>query len=138
MPCRAHEVACVWSNASTGIRLTPNALVGAVVGVGYLLTGVVCTAVALGAGMAASPGHDGAGLGAAHCGAYLAVGAALLCAVVLGRARAANSLIGATYLGLGLLLLSVDGPQLLALQHPDAVVHLGTAAVLLGFGRTQE
>lgn len=120
------------------VRLTPNALLGALVGVGYLLAGVVCTAVALGAGMAASPGHDGPGLGAAHCSAYLTVGAALLCAVVLGRARAANGLIGATYLGVGLLLLTVDGPQLLALHQPDAVVHLGTAALLLGFGRTQE
>lgn len=111
---------------------------GALVGVGYLLTGIVCAAVALGAGMATSPGHDGPGLGAAHCGAYLAVGAVLLCAVLLGRSRAANSLVGASYLGLGLLLLTVDGPQLLALHHPDAVAHLVTAAVLLGFGRTQE
>lgn len=143
MPGRRDEVGCVWSSvvdrARVGVRVTPNAVAGVVVGAGYLLAGVVAIAVALGTGMATSPGHPAAGPGAVHCCAYLAVGAVLVLAAGLGHARAANTLVGAGYLVLGVTLLLRDGgPQLLALNHPDAVVHLSSAAVLLGFGRTQE
>lgn len=119
------------------MRLTPNAALGVVLGAGYLLVGAVCSAVALGSDMA-SAGH-GAGPGAAHCAAYLTVGALVLAGVGLDRARSTNTAVGAGFLILGVTLLARDaGAQLLALHHPDAVVHLVSAALLVGFGRTQE
>lgn len=125
--------------ARTGARAGPNAVLALVVGAGYLLVGAVCSAVALGAGLASSPGHHGPGPAAAHCAAFLTVGALLLAAAGSGRARSANTAVGATYLGLGLALsFSSAGPELLALDHADAVAHLCAAALLLGFGRTQE
>jgi hypothetical protein len=121
------------------VRAGPNAVLGFVVGALYLLVGAACSAVALGAGLASSPGHDGPGPAGAHCAAFLIVGALLVAAVPSGRARTANTLVGATYLGLGLALsFRSTAPQLLALHHPDAVAHLCAAALLLGFGRTQE
>jgi hypothetical protein len=122
------------------VRLAPNAAVAAVVGAGYALVGVVSVAITLGSVLATSGETDRSGPGAGRTAAYLTTGLVLLWAVVQGRARAANSVLGGAYLVAGVALaLCTDGdPQLLALNHPDTVVHLGTAALLVGFGRTQD
>lgn len=117
----------------------PNTVVGTVLGVGYLAAGVVALAVALGAGMAPGEASETAA-SPARMAAYLALGGALVLAATRGTARTANTVLGATYLIAGLVLLYAGGAQaqLLALNHPDNVVHLSSAALLLGVGRTQE
>lgn len=122
---------------ATGCRSANRALSFAVGGA-YLAAGVVGGAVALGAAMA--PGGDpSAGLGAGWVAVYLFVGAVLLAAGACGFARRANTLVGAAYL-LASAPLLVTGvcPGLFSLNHPDGLLHLSSAAVLLGFGRTQD
>lgn len=128
------------SRTAVVIRGGPNVLVSATVGAVCLGAGVVALAVTVGADMATAGDSDGGGVSLARAGFYLAVGAILLFSVASGRARAANSAIGASYLvvGVALELLADGGPRLLTLNHADNVVHLVTAALLLGFGRTQD
>lgn len=126
--------------APVGVRGTPNALLGACLGAGYLLAGVVAFAISTGSHIATSPGHSAAGLGGLHCALYVLVGLGLATAAACGRARSANTVVGAGYLAVGfVLMIAADGGlQLLALHETDNVVHLVSAALLLGFGRTQE
>lgn len=122
---------------ATGYRSANRALAFAVGGA-YLAAGVVGGAVALGAAMA--PGGDpSSGLGAGWVAVYLCVGAVLLAAGARGFARRVNTLVGAAYL-LAAAPLLVTGvcPGLFSLNHPDGLLHLSSAAVLLGFGRTQD
>ncbi|MGQ0847039.1 MAG: DUF4383 domain-containing protein [Sporichthyaceae bacterium] len=125
--------------APAEIRENPNAVVGAAVGAGYLLAGVVASAITTGSYLATSPGHHADGLGGVHCAMYAVVGLLLLVGIARGRARLVNTLVGGAYVVLGLALLPVaDAPQLLALHEADNLVHLVSAALLFGFGRTQE
>jgi hypothetical protein len=123
-----------------GFRVAPNAAVAAVVGAGYALVGVVSIAIASGCLLATSGETDHSAVCGLRTAAYLTMGLVLLWAVVQGRARVTNSVLGGAYLAAGVTLaLFTDGdPQLLALNHPDNVVHLSTAALLVGFGRTQD
>lgn len=122
------------------VGATPNALIGAVVGVAFALTGIVAFAISAGSHFATSPGHGATGLGGLHCGLYVVVGLGLLAAAATGRARSVNTVVGATYLVAGVVLLALfDGePQLLMLHEPDNVAHLAGAALLLGFGSTSD
>jgi len=72
--------------------------------------------------------------------AYLTISLILLLAAPTGRAKFANSLLGGAYLPVGvtLALVTDGGLQLLTLNHPENVIHLSTAALLVGFGRTQD
>jgi hypothetical protein len=119
------------------VRQSPNRAVGYVVGGVYLLAGVVCAAVALGVRMA--PGGAATGPAPARVVAYLLLGAFLVWAAARGFARQANTAAGTLYLvaGLGLLAFGGTDSPLLTLHHPDCVFYLGSAALLLGFGRTQ-
>jgi hypothetical protein len=72
-------------------------------------------------------------------GVYLLVGAALLAGAGRGLARRVNMVLGAAYLlASAPLLVSGVCPGLFSLNHPDGLLHLASAAVLLGFGRTQD
>jgi hypothetical protein len=127
-----------WSSAGPR-RWTPNEIVAVALGAVYLLAGVIAAAISLGATMAVSDG-PGAGLGTGRTLSYLCLGFVLLAAAAQGRAKSANSVLGAAYLLAGVLLPLVGQPgcRLLTLNHPDCAIQLCTAALLLGFGRTQD
>lgn len=118
---------------------SPNESVAVVLGAIYLLAGIVAGAVSLGATMAVSDAPS-AGVSPVRTISYLVLGLVLLAAAAQGRAKSANSVIGAAYLVAGVLLPLVGEPgcRLLSLNHPDCLIQLGTAALLLGFGRTQD
>lgn len=118
----------------------PNAALATVLGAAYLVAGIIALAVSLGSGMASEAGTHDADVAAGRMAAYIALGGALLAAAGRGLARLTNTTFGAAYLVVGLVLLfTVPGAdQLLTLNQPDNVIHLGTAALLLGIGRTQD
>jgi hypothetical protein len=122
---------------ATGCR-SANRAVAFAVGGAYLAAGVGGGAVALGAAMAPGGGPSSA-LGAGWVAVYLCVGAVLVAAGASGFARRANTALGAAYLLANAPLL-VTGvcPGLFSLNHPVGLLHLSSAAVLLGFGRTQD
>jgi hypothetical protein len=122
------------------LRVGPNTAVALAVCVAYGLVGVVSTAVTMGSVLASSGETGHPGVGGWRSTVYLTVSLILLCAVAGGRARAANSVLGGAYLaaGVGLAWFRAGAPQLLALNHPENVAYLCTAAVLIGFGRTQD
>lgn len=118
---------------------SPNRAVAYLVGVGYLLAGVVGGAVALGSGMA--PGGSGQAHGSdlVRLSLYLLLGVVLVVAAGRGWARAANTAVGVAYLVACVPLLATGAcSPPLQLNHPDGLIHLSTAALLLGFGRTQD
>jgi hypothetical protein len=113
--------------------------VATVLGSAYVLAGIVAGAISLGATMAVSDDPN-PGLSPVRTLSYLCLGAVLLVAAGRRRAKSANTVLGAAYLAAGVLLPTVGEPgaRLLALSHPDAMLQLVTAAILLGFGRTQD
>lgn len=122
------------------VTAKPNALLGVVVGIAVVFTAIVGFAISAGSHLATSPGHSADGLGGLHCALYAAIGVGLLVGAACGRARAVNTLVGGSYLVVGVVLLALvdGGPQLLTLHEIDNVAHLAGAALLLGFGRTQQ
>lgn len=67
------------------------------------------------------------------------VGAGLVTAAGRGVARRANTVLGAAYLLAGVPLLATGVcPAPFSLDRPDGMLHLASAALLLGFGRTQD
>lgn len=122
------------------VRRSPNVVVAVTMGIGYLSLGVIALAVRIGAAMASSSDHAGDGTGWLVSVAYVGLGLILLLGVSAGWANQTNTVVGASYVLVGLALdwLPEAGPSLLALNHPDNVVHLATAALLFGFGRTQD
>lgn len=118
----------------------PNSLLAWALGVLYLAAGTVCLAVTLGSGMAQGGQTHGTDFDTGRTLGYLGLGLALMLAAARGLAKRVNSALGAGYLVLGVVLLFTahEGAQLLTLNHPDNVLHLGTAALLLGIGRTQD
>lgn len=115
-----------------------NRAVGYAVGGAYLAAGVAGGSVALGAALA--PGGDTrAGLGPGWVVVYLLVGLALMVSAARGFARRANTLVGAAYLLASVPLLAAGlCSDPFTLNHPDGLLHLCSAALLLGFGRTQD
>ncbi|HZE66611.1 MAG TPA: hypothetical protein VE081_08285 [Sporichthyaceae bacterium] len=123
----------------TALCAGPNAAIALAVGLAYGLAGVVATAVGMGSVLATSGETGHPAVAGPSTAGYLTISLILLAAVATGRARSTNSLLGGAYLAAGVALaLFTDGdPQLLTLNHPGHVMHLCTAALLVGFGRTQ-
>lgn len=116
-----------------------NRAVAYLVGGAYLAAGVVGGAMALGAALAPGGGDPAAGLEPGWIAVYLLVGLVLLVAGARGFARQANTVVGAAYLLASAPLLAAGVCSgLFTLSHPDGLLHLASAAVLLGFGRTQD
>ena len=117
---------------------SPNRAVAYLVGGAYLAAGIIGGAVALGAAVAPGRGDDSAGLGAGWVIAYILLGVGLVVAAARGRAPHANSIAGAAYLVASVPLVAAgicDG--MFSLDAADGFLHLCSAALLLGFGRTQ-
>ena len=116
-----------------------NQTVAGALGLVYLAVGLIGFAVTSGVDFFAREGDELFGvfeINPAHNIVHLLIGAALLGAAMKGpwAARGMNLAIGGTYLlvgVLGLFLLDTDA-DILALNHADNALHLGTAAVLLG------
>jgi uncharacterized protein DUF4383 len=123
-------------SASTSV----NRLLGAVFGAVYLLVGLVGFTITTGVGFAAHHGKDLIffELNPLHNIVHIGVGLLLALAALRGTrsASAMNSLVGGVYLIVGIagLFLSDSGLDILALNHPDNLLHLASAAVLLGTG----
>lgn len=123
----------------TGARST-NRLLSAVFGATYLLVGVLGFAVTSGVSFAARDGGSllGFHVNPLHNLVHIGVGAALLAAATAGAraARGANITVGAVYLAVGVIgLFALDTEMnILALNHPDNLLHLASATALLGVG----
>ncbi|MQA98545.1 MAG: DUF4383 domain-containing protein [Streptosporangiales bacterium] len=125
----------------TGLRAKSlNQLAGYVLGAVYLAVGAVGFAVTGGLGLAESPGQHLLffELNPLHNVVHLGVGALLGGAAIAGAraSRTVNALVGGVYLAVGLAGLFLTGSALniLAVNHPDNGLHLGTAALLLALG----
>jgi hypothetical protein len=118
---------------------SPNELVAVIVGSVYLVAGIVAGAITLGTTMAVSD-DPAPGISHVRTMSYLGLGLVLLLATGRGRAKSANTVLGAAYLIVGVVLpiLGQPGCGLLTLNHPECAIQLSTAALLLGFGRTQD
>lgn len=134
--------------ASTTSRLadSPNRLVAMVLGAVYLLVGLLGFAYT-GLSQFAGTDTDDKILGIfevnpLHNIAHLGIGALLVMAARAGvrQARSANTLVGAVYLLLGIIGLFIldSEANILSLNSADNVLHLVSAAVLLGVSLTQE
>jgi hypothetical protein len=124
----------------TATRRSANVLVGYVLGAVYLLVGLLGFAVTSGVGFAATDGGSllGFEVNPLHNIVHLAVGAALVLAARQGPAasRAVNTAVGGVYLLVGVLGLFIldSSANILALNGADNVLHVASAAVLLGVG----
>lgn len=136
-------------NRGTTGRLTdsPNRLVGAVFGVIYLLVGLLGFAVTGFDGFVDTNTDEallGFELNPLHNIAHLLIGALLLGAALKGvsAAKGSNTLVGAVYLLLGILgffIASDDNDlNILSLNGADNILHLASAAVLLGVALSQD
>ncbi|HEX8003157.1 MAG TPA: DUF4383 domain-containing protein [Mycobacteriales bacterium] len=128
------------TTTTTGAGRSLAQVVGTLLGITYLAVGLIGFAVTTGLDFAATEGDKLLGLfeiNPLHNVVHLAVGAALLWGALAGRntARAVNATVGATYLIVGIAGLFVTGNNdvnVLAINGADNVLHLGSAAVLLG------
>ena len=121
-----------------------NRLVGFGGGAVYLLAGLVGFAVTSGVGFAHTHGKELILLevNPLHNIVHIAIGLALGLAAYQGAAAATvvNTLVGGTYLVVGVLglFLTDSSLNIIAVNHPDNVLHLLTAAVLLGVGLSKK
>ena len=132
---------------STGrLADSPNRLIGAVFGVVYLLVGLLGFAYT---GFSEFVGTDTNDkilgifeVNPLHNIAHLGIGALLLFSALGGvaAAKGSNTLVGAVYLLLGIVGLFILDSDLniLSLNSADNVLHLGSAALLLGVGLSQD
>lgn len=117
-------------------RIT-NQMFAGVFGGTYVLIGLLGFAVTAGVGLSATQGNNLLvfELNPLHNVVHLAIGALFLTGAALGEsaARTVNIGIGSTYLVVGLigLFLVNSGANILALNHPDNVLHLGSAVAAL-------
>ena len=132
------------STLSTQRTASLNRAVAAAFGAVFLLVGLIGFAVTGAVGFAGREGTALLGLfdvNPLHNIVHLAVGALLLAAAARGAAaaRAANILVGAVYLLVGVVGLFVLTSDLnvIALNSADNVLHLASAAALLGIGLTR-
>lgn len=122
---------------------SPNRLLATGFGVVYLLVGLAGFALT---GVSDPVGTDGEHLlffevNPLHNVVHLAIGLVLLASGRdVGSARAANVVIGAAYLVVGLVGLFLVGTEanIIALNGADNLLHLGSAALLLGVGLTAD
>ena len=119
---------------------SPNRILGSVFGVVYVLVGAVGFAITTGLGFAEPTGHQLIifELNPLHNVVHVLVGG-LLAGAALGSAGASkvvNTLVGAVYLLVGIAGFFLVGSELniIAVNHPDNLLHLVSAAVLLGVG----
>ncbi len=128
------------STSVTATRRPANVLVGYVLGAVYLLVGLLGFVVTSGVGFAATEGGSllGFEVNPLHNVVHVAVGAALVLAARQGVAasRAVNTAVGGVYLLVGVLGLFIldSSANILALNGADNVLHVVSAAVLLGVG----
>lgn len=121
-----------------------NRLVGFGGGAVYLLAGIIGFAVTSGVGFAHTHGKELLFLevNPLHNIVHIAIGLALGLAAYRGAAAASvvNTLVGGTYLAVGVLglFLTDSSANIIAVNHPDNVLHLLTAAVLLGVGLSKK
>ena len=119
---------------------TPNQTVAGALGAVYLLVGLLGFAVTGGVDFAGEHGTHLLGIfevNPLHNVVHLGVGIGLLAASRQPRlAAGANSLVGAVYLLVGLAgpAVSDSSADILALNAPDHLLHLGSAVVLLAVG----
>lgn len=117
-----------------------NRLLSWVFGATYLLVGLLGFAVTGGVGFAARGGGSllGFHVNPLHNLVHVGVGAGLLAAAAAGAraARGANIAVGTVYLAVGVIgLFALDTElNVLAVNHPDNLLHLASAAALLGVG----
>ena len=128
------------ANSRTSATSSVNRLVAYVLGAVFLLIGVLGFAVTTDVGFASREGDSllGFEVNPLHNIVHLLVGAVLLLGATRGvaAARSANIAIGGTYLVVGLIGLFIlnSDANILALNSADNVLHLVSAAVLLGAG----
>lgn len=120
---------------------SPNRILGLVVGIAFLLIGVLGFFVTGNTGFFATSGGKLLGifqLNVFHSVAHLILGGILVVAALASRAtaRAANTVIGSAYLVLGIagLFLAGTGFNILAINAADNVLHFAAAVVLLAVG----
>jgi len=120
---------------------SPNRVLATVFGAVYVLVGILGFTVTSGVGFFATEGGLLLGIfevNIFHNVAHILIGAALLLAGLSGvnASKTLNSVIGSTYLVLGLIGLFLVGSPLniLALNVADNVLHFGSAVVLLAVG----
>jgi hypothetical protein len=123
------------------MRTSPNRLLGTIFGAVYLLVGLLGFAVTGGIGFVATQGGLLLGIfevNPLHNIAHLLIGAALLVAGLSTptAAKAANTIVGAVYLLLGIVgfFIASTALNILALNTADHFLHLASAIVLLGVG----
>lgn len=131
--------------ATTSVNTrSANRLLGFGFGAVYLLVGLVGFAITSGVGFAHTHGKDLIffELNPLHNIVHVAIGLLLGLAALRGTAAAsaANTLVGGVYLAVGIvgLFLTDSAANIIAVNHPDNVLHLATALVLLGVGLTKK
>jgi hypothetical protein len=126
-------------SAASGTR-SVNRLLGYVLGIVYLLVGVLGFVVTSGVGFASTEGKTllGFELNPLHNIVHLLVGALLLYGATrgVGPSRAVNTAVGAVYLLVGIIGLFIldSSANILALNSADNVLHLVSAVALLAAG----
>jgi hypothetical protein len=114
--------------------------IGTLFGLVYLAVGALGFAVTAGVGFASTSGKDLIffEVNPLHNIVHLGVGLALVLAARAGAqaAKGMNGVVGGVYLIVGILGFALVGTEanLIALNHPDNLLHLASAAVLLGLG----
>jgi Domain of unknown function (DUF4383) len=127
------------SSTASGTR-SVNRLLGYVLGIVYLLVGVLGFVVTSGVGFASTQGKTllGFELNPLHNVVHLLVGALLLAGATRGVAasRAVNTAVGGVYLLVGIIGLFIldSSANILALNSADNVLHLVSAVALLAVG----
>jgi hypothetical protein len=127
------------TSATTATR-SVNRLLGYVLGIVYLLVGVLGFVVTSGVGFASTEGKTllGFELNPLHNIVHLLVGALLLYGATrgVGPSRAVNTAVGGVYLVVGIIGLFIldSSANILALNSADNVLHLVSAVALLGAG----
>ncbi len=128
------------ATSATSATRSVNRLLGYVLGIVYLLVGVLGFVVTSGVGFASTEGKTllGFELNPLHNIVHLLVGALLLLGATRGveASRAVNTAVGGVYLLVGIIGLFIldSSANILALNSADNVLHLVSAVVLLGVG----
>jgi hypothetical protein len=128
------------ATSNTTATRSVNRLLGYVLGIVYLLVGVLGFVVTSGVGFASQDGKTllGFELNPLHNIVHLLVGALLLYGATrgVGPSRAVNTAVGGVYLVVGIIGLFIldSSANILALNSADNVLHLVSAVALLGAG----
>jgi hypothetical protein len=128
------------ATSSTSATRSVNRLLGYVLGIVFLLVGVLGFTVTSGVGFASQDGKSllGFEVNPLHNIVHLLVGALLLFGATRGVAasRAVNTAVGGVYLLVGIIGLFIldSSANILALNSADNVLHLVSAVALLGAG----